>query len=204
MLKYVDGSEIIGLSLKGMKLFVKDHKIHIMLSHGNHVWATSIQAGHKGSLLKFDGNKKDEYIEVLMKFKLKVTEGALPDGDYGISLACSDNHVYVGTISGWCLMFPTDVNYHTVTILGEKLLCHYIRSLVVVKIHLYKIIYCECLQEIKYFLLIVPTLNLIRIKKDIMLIGGLEHFYCHLMKKLCGLCILMDTPFLHGTHKNES
>ena len=139
MLKYVDGSEIIGLSLKGMKLesdrkyFVKDHEIHTMLSHGNHVWATSIQAGHKGSLLKFDGNKKDEYIEMPMKFKLKVTEGALPDGDYGISLACSDNHVYVGTISGWFLMFPTDVNYHTVPILGEKLLCYYIRSLVVVK-----------------------------------------------------------------------
>ena len=51
----------------------------------------------------------------------------------GVSLACSDNHVYVGTISGWCLMFPTDVNYDTVPILGEKLSCHYIRSLVMVK-----------------------------------------------------------------------
>ena len=73
---YVDGSEIIGLSLRGIKFesdrkyFVKDHEIHTILSHGNHVWATSIQAGQKGSLLKFDGNKKEEYIEVPMKCKV--------------------------------------------------------------------------------------------------------------------------------------
>ena len=104
-----------------------------MLSHGNHVWATPIQADHKGSLLKFDGNKKEEYIDVPVKCEVTKGDNSLPDGDYGVSLACSDNHVYVGTISGWCLMFPTDVNYDTVPILGEKLSCHYIRSLVVVK-----------------------------------------------------------------------
>ena len=86
--QYVDGSEIIGLSLKGMKLesdrkyFVKDHEIHTMLSHGNHVWATSIQADHKGSLLKFDGNKKEEYVDVPVKCEVTKGDNSLPDGDW--------------------------------------------------------------------------------------------------------------------------
>ena len=137
--QYGDGSEIIGLSLKGTKFqsakkcFVKDHEIHTMLSHGNHVWATSIQADHKGSLLRFDGIKNDEYFEVPIKTKGAEGNHSLPDGDYGVSLACSDDHVYVGTISGCCLMFSADVIHHRVPILGEKLSCHYICSLVAVK-----------------------------------------------------------------------
>ena len=137
--QYVDGSEIIRFSLKGTKFesakkcFVKDHEIHTMLSHGNHVWATSILADHKGSLLRFDGNKIDEYIEVPIKTKGTGGDHSLPDGDYGVSLACCGDRVYVGTISGCCLMFPTDVNHHSVPILEEKLSCHYICSLVVIK-----------------------------------------------------------------------
>ena len=127
-----------------------------MLSHGNHVWATSTQADHKGSLLKFDDNKKEGYINVPVKCEVTKGDNSLPDGNYGISLACSDNHVYVGTISGWCLMFPTDVSYHTVPILGVKLSCHYIRSLVVVKKT--SLLWVSAGDQI-YFLLIVPTLN---------------------------------------------
>ena len=134
-----EGSEIIALALQDLKLeserryIIEDHQIYAMLSHDHHVWATSIQADHKGSLLKFDGNKKDEYTVVPIKSKGTVDDNTLPDGDYGVSLACSGDHVYVGTISGWCLMFPTDVNNDIVPILGEKLSCHYIRSLIVVK-----------------------------------------------------------------------
>ena len=134
-----EGSEIIALALQDLKLesgrryIIEDHQIYAMLSHDHHVWATSIQADHKGSLLKFDGNKKDEYIVVPIKSKVTVDDNTLPDGDYGVSLACSGDHVYVGTISGWCLMFPTDVNNDTVPILAANLSCHYIRSLIVVK-----------------------------------------------------------------------
>ena len=135
----VNGSEVIALSLKGKKIesekryCIKNHQINAMLSHGNHVWATSIQAGHKGSLLRFDGNKKDEYIEVPIKTKGTEGDSSLPDGDYGVSLACSDNHVYVGTISGWCLMFPIDINNDTVPIREVYLSCNFIRSMVVVE-----------------------------------------------------------------------
>ena len=137
-----------------------------------------------------------------MPIKTKGAEGdsSLPDGDYGISLACSDNHVYVDTISGWCLMFPTDVNYHTVPILGEKLSCHYIRSLGVVKKT--SLLWVSAGDQILF--VNCSNLEFDEDKKDIMLIGGLEHFYCHLMKKLYGLCILMGTPFLHGMHKIEN
>ena len=134
--QYVDGSEIIIFSLKlesEKRYYIKDHQINSMLSHGNHVWATSIQAGHKGSLLRFDGNKKDEYIKVPIKTKGAEGDNSLPDGDYGVSLACSDNHVYVGTISGWCLMFPIDINNDTVPIREVYLSCNFIRSMVVVK-----------------------------------------------------------------------
>ena len=40
---------------------------------------------------------------------------------------------YVGTISGWCLMFPTDVNNDTVPIRAVQLSCNFICSLIVVK-----------------------------------------------------------------------
>ena len=76
----------------------------------DHVWATSIQADHKGSILKFDSNKKDEHIKVPIKGKVTEGNDNIPDGDYGVCLTCSDDHVYVGTASGWCLMFPTDVS----------------------------------------------------------------------------------------------
>ena len=135
----VNGSEIIAFSLKGKKIesekrhYVKDHQINAMLSHGNHVWATSIQAGHKGSLLRFDGNKHDECIEVPIKTKGTEGDHSLPDDDCGVSLACSDDHVYVGTISGCCLMFPIDINIDTVPIREVNLSCNFIRSMVVVK-----------------------------------------------------------------------
>ena len=132
----VNGSEIIAFSLKGKtekRHFIKGHQIQSMLSHGNHVWATSIQAGHKGSLLRFDGNKNDEYIEVPIKTRSAEGDNSLPDGDYGVSLACSDDYVYVGTISGHCLMFPIDINNDTVPIREVNLSCNFIRSMVVVK-----------------------------------------------------------------------
>ena len=134
-----DGSEIIALTLKDLKLetekrlFIKDHQIYTMLSHDNHVWATSIQTDHKGSLLKFDVDKKDECIVVPINGKVTEDGNTVPDGDYGVSLACSGDRVYVGTINGWCLMFPTVVNNDTVPILGKQLSCYYIRSLIVVK-----------------------------------------------------------------------
>ena len=137
--QYGDGSEIIALTLKGLKLetekrlFIKDHQIYTMLSHDNHVWATSLQAGREGSLLKFYGNKKDEYIVVPIKSEVTEDGNTLPDGDYGISLACSGDHVYIGTVSGWCLMFPTDVNNDTIPIRKVKLSCNFIRSLIAVK-----------------------------------------------------------------------
>ena len=137
--QYGDGSEIVALSLKGVKietdrwLFIKDHQIITMLSHGDYVWATSMQANHKGSLLKFDGNKKGEYIEVPIKRDATEGGGSLPDGDYGVALVCSDNHVYVGTASGWCLMFPIDFNNDTVPIREISLSSNFIRSLIVVK-----------------------------------------------------------------------
>ena len=137
--KYTDRSEIIVFSLRGIKVesekryCIKNHQIYTMVSHDNHVWATSIQAEHKGSLLKLNGNKKDEYVEV--SFKSKGAKGVvgLPDGDFGISLACSDNHVYVGTASGWCLMFPTDINNDSVPIRAVNLSGNFIRSMVVVR-----------------------------------------------------------------------
>ena len=91
-----DGSEIIRLTLKDLKLetekrlFIKDHQIYTMLLHDNHVWATSIQTDHKGLLLKFDVNKKDECIVVLINGK---DGNTLPDSDYGVNLACSGDHV---------------------------------------------------------------------------------------------------------------
>ena len=134
--QHVDGSEIIIFSLKlesEKRYYVKDHQINTMLSHGNHVWATSIQAGHRGSLLKFDGNKKHKYIEVPIRSKGAESDYSVPDDDYGVSLACSDNHVYVGTISGWCLMFSVDISNDTVPIREVKLSCNFICSMVVVK-----------------------------------------------------------------------
>ena len=134
-----DGSEIIALTLKDLKLetekrlFIKDHQIYTMLSHDNHVWATSMQAGRKGSLLKFDVNKKDDYIVIPIKSRVTEDDSGLPDGDCGISLACSSDCVYVGTVSGWCLMFPTNVNKDTVPIREVKLSCTFIYSLIVVK-----------------------------------------------------------------------
>ena len=134
-----DGSEIIGLTLKDLKLetekrlFIKDHQIYTMLSHDNHVWATSMQAGCEGSLLKFDSNMKDDYIVVPIKKKVTEDGDTLPDGDYGISLVCSGDCVYVGTVGGWCLMFPTNVNKDTIPIREVKLSCNFIRSLIVVK-----------------------------------------------------------------------
>ena len=134
-----DGSEIIALTLKDLKLetekrlFIKDHQIYTMLSHDNHVWTTSIQTDHKGLLLKFDINKKDECIVIPINGKVTEDGNTLPDSYYGVSLACSGDHVYVGTINGWCLMFPTVVDNDTVPILGKHLSCYYIRSLIVVK-----------------------------------------------------------------------
>ena len=137
--QYGDGSEIIAMTLKDLKLetekrlFIKDHQIYTMLSHDNHVWATSLQAGREGSLLKFYGNKKDEYIVVPIKSEVTENENNSPDGDYGISLACSGDHVYVGTVSGWCLMFPTDINKDTIPTRKVQLSCNFICSLIVVK-----------------------------------------------------------------------
>ena len=137
--QYPDGSQIIVLSLKGIKLesskeyFIKSHEICSMVSHGDHVWAVSMQADHKGSLLKFDCSKKDEYIEVPITGQVTAGGSNVPDNDYGISLACTDDYVYVGTINGWCLKFPTDLSHNTIPLLGEKLSCDYIRSLVFVK-----------------------------------------------------------------------
>ena len=202
----VDGSEIIRLTLKDLKLetekrlFIKDHRIYTMLSHDNHVWATSIQTDCKGSLLKFDVNKKDECMVIPINGKVTEDGNTLPDGDHGVSLACSGDHVYVGTVNGWCLMFPTVVNNDTVPILGKELSCHYIRSLIVVRRHRY----CGYPQVIKYFLQTVQTLNLIKIRRELIsLIGKLGDFHCHLMKRLCGLFVLVDTPFQHGVPRDE-
>ena len=143
----VDGSEIIALSLKGLKielkktLFIKDHYIYTMMSHGNCVWAVPFKmAGHKGWLVKFDGSKKDKYIEIPIQSKMAKSEDSMaegddsmPDGDYGVSLTCYDNHVYVGTVKGWCVMFPTDIDNNTTPILQKNLSCRYIRSMIVVK-----------------------------------------------------------------------
>ena len=137
--KYTNRSEITVFSLNGIILelekeyCIEDHEINTMVSHDHHVWAISIQAGRKGSLFKFDGKNKDEYIKVPIKSKATEGDGGLSGGDYGVSLACSDNHVYVGTASGWCLMFPTDINNCTVPVKKVKLSCNFIRSLVVVK-----------------------------------------------------------------------
>ena len=143
--QHVDGSEIIAFSSQGLKLeserwlFIRDHQIYTMLSHGDQVWAASIQAGRRGSLLKFDSNTKGECVVVPVQSRIITSDysvesdNSLPDGDYGISLACSGTHVYVGTISGWCLVFPMDINSDTVPTLEKKLSSHYIRSMVVVK-----------------------------------------------------------------------
>ena len=137
--KHTDRSDITVFSLKGIKVesekryCIKDHQIYTMLSYENHVWATSIQGEDKGSLLKFGGNKKDEYVEVPIKSKGAEGDVSLSDGDFGVSLACSDNHVYVGTASGWCLMFPTDIDNNTVPIIEVNLSGSSIRSMVVVK-----------------------------------------------------------------------
>ena len=139
--QYVEGSEFILFSSKGWKLeserrlFIKNHQIYAMVSRGEHVWAASIQAGHKGSLLIFDDRKKAEYVVVPVHVQSKIikSDNSLPDSDYGISLACSDSHLYVGTVNGWCLMFPIDIGYDTLPTLEKQLSCHYIRSMVVVK-----------------------------------------------------------------------
>ena len=132
----INGSEIIAFSMDGAKLksekkiFIKGHKIRCMLPHGHHVWATSIQANHKGVLLKFaDG----EYMEVPIKAKSAEDSNGLPDGDYGVSLACSDDFVYVGTASGWCLMFPVDISSDSECIRQIKVSPNFIRSLILVK-----------------------------------------------------------------------
>ena len=135
--KYTNKSEIIVFLLNGIILelekryCIEDHEINTMLSCGRYVWATSIQAGGKGSLLKFDNNKKYEY--VMVPIKGRGDEGAdnLPSGDYGVSLACSDNYVYVGTASGWCLVYSTNISKNPVPIREVKL--SGIRSMVVVK-----------------------------------------------------------------------
>ena len=133
---YTNRSEIIVFILNGIiselekRYSIEGHEMNTMVSLGHYVWATSIQAGRKGSLFKFDSNKKDEYIKV--PIKSKGAEG-LPDGDYSISLACSDCHVYVGTARGWCLMYPTNINNNSVPIREVNLSCDSIRSMVVVK-----------------------------------------------------------------------
>ena len=136
----VDGLEIIALSLKGLKielerrLFIKDHQIYTMISHDNCVWAAPIQtAGRKGSLVKFDGSKKDKYIEIPIQSKMAEGDGSMPDGDYGVSLTCYNNHVYVGTVKGWCVMFPRDIDNNTTPILQKNLSYYYIRSMIVIK-----------------------------------------------------------------------
>ena len=132
----MNGSEIIVFSMNGAKLksekkkFVKGHKIRCMLPHGNHVWATSLLANHKGVLLKFTD---DEYIEVPIKAKSAEDSNGLPDGDYGVSLACSDDFVYVGTASGWCLMFPADISSDSGCIRQIEVSDNFIRSLILVK-----------------------------------------------------------------------
>ena len=132
----INGSEIIAFSVNGTELksekkqFIKGHKIRCMLPHGDHVWAASIQASHKGVLLKFTDN---EYIEVPIKSKLAEDDNGLPDGDYGVSLACSDDFVYVGTASGWCLTFPVDVSSDSVCIRQINVSTNFVRSLVLVK-----------------------------------------------------------------------
>ena len=137
--QYVDGSEFISFSSRGWKLeserrlFVKDHQVCAMMAHGDHVWAVSKQAGHKKSLLRFNGSKKPEHVVVPVQSKIIKSDNSLADCDYGVSLACSDNHVYVGTANGWCLVFPIDVSNDTLPTLEKQLSCHYISSMVVVK-----------------------------------------------------------------------
>ena len=133
----VAGAEFISFSSKNWKLeserrqFIKGHQVYDMVSHGEHVWAASSQAGRKGLLLRFD-DRKNIVVPVQSKI-IKSDNSGLPDSDYGVSLACSDNHVYVGTVNGWCLMFPIDISYDTLPTLEKQLSCHYIRSMVVVK-----------------------------------------------------------------------
>ena len=137
----IDGSEIFAITQKGLKVeldkraFIKDHQIYTMASHENNVWAVPIRTvGYqKGSLLKYDGSKRDEYIKVPIQCKTAEGDDVLPDGDYGYSLACYGDRVYVGTAGGWCVMFPTDINDQTLPILQKKLSNRYIRSLIVVK-----------------------------------------------------------------------
>ena len=134
-----DSSEIIALSFEGLKpkagkrVIVKDHHIYTMLSHKECVWATSVQTEGTGSLLKFAGSRDAEYIVVPIRSKVTEDDNSLPDGDYGVSLACSDNYVYVGTISGWCLMFPTDVDNNTEPIRKIRMSSNFICSMIVVK-----------------------------------------------------------------------
>ena len=134
---YTDRSEIVVFLLSSIILelekryYIEDHKINNMLSHGHYVWATSIQAGGKGSLLKFDGNKKEEYIKVPIKSRADEDAGNVPSGDYGVSLACSDNHVYVGTARGQCLMYSTNISENSVPI--REVNVSGIRSMIVIK-----------------------------------------------------------------------
>ena len=112
---------------------IKGHQINYMISHNNLVWAVSMQESGKGSLIKFHVNWKDGYIMTPIKYK--AGGGSLPVDDYGICLACSDDHVYVGTAHGWCLMFPSAINSKTAPIRAVSLSSSYIRirSMVVVE-----------------------------------------------------------------------
>jgi len=129
----IDGACVSVFSVKNLemekKCFIEDHQICCMSSHQDQVWATSRLSGHKGALLKIE-NKEDDCTYSVIPIQTQV-DGTLSDGDYGICLAYSDPHVYVGTANGWCLMF--DLNPEKVPVKEKKLSCNPIRSLVVVK-----------------------------------------------------------------------
>ena len=135
--KYGDKSVIIVFSLNDVmvesekRYSIKGQDINCMISHNSFVWAVFMQADRKGSLIKFYINKKDEYI--MIPIKNDGNGGRLPVGDFPICLACSDDHVYVGTALGWCLMFPADIDSNTVPIREVNLSRNFIRSMVVVK-----------------------------------------------------------------------
>ena len=132
----VDGAYVSVFSIKNLemenKCFIEDHQICYMFSHKDQVWATSRLSGRKGALLKIE-NKEDNYTYSEIPIQTQVDD-TLADGDYGISLACSDTHVYVGTANGWCLMFNLIAGEDVVLPVKEnKPSCNPIRSLVLIK-----------------------------------------------------------------------
>ena len=137
----IDGANISMFTMKGMetdrKCFIKDHQICCMSPHQDAVWATTRLANRKGALVKVE-RKEDQcsYVEIPIQTE-EDNDDASPKGDYGTCLTFSDNHVYVGTANGWCLMFASgldpQINETVLLIKQQKVSDKPIHSLVVIK-----------------------------------------------------------------------